>query len=149
MYNYSSRSKWEVQKLIREALFELIKLFSISLFSSHRSKKIITLKKNRTPLKTHFLLKRKGRGKKKKKERSHPLFGPSLLFTEVQCQTRRDTERGCPCLRRVSASPARFPSAQGPPPSSGSSSCTQVGAGAATEKPEQLPRLRNEPLPPR
>ncbi|CAN0167274.1 unnamed protein product, partial [Bubo scandiacus] len=57
-----------------------------------------------------------------------PLFGPSLLFAEAQCQTRRDAERGCP--RRVSAAPARAPQRPGPPPGSGSSSCTQVGAGA-------------------
>lgn len=70
----------------------------------------------------------------------------------VKCGAKLDViPRGAApaCTASLPPQPGFPPSAQGPPPSSGSSSCVQVGAGAAAGQPEQLPKLRNKALPPR
>lgn len=138
-------------EVIREPLFELIQLFSISFFSSHRSTKDHHVKK-KTKTKpdsseNSFSFKKEGTVEKKPKTIRYLGRVCSLL----KCSAKLDViPRGAApaCAASLPPQPG-FPSAQGPPPSSGSSSCIQVGAGAATEKPEQLPKLRKLSLPPR
>lgn len=75
---------------IREALFDLIQLFSISFFSSYRSTNDHHVKKKMDCSENYFSFTKERKGKDKKKV--YPFFGPSLLSPEAQCQTRRDAE---------------------------------------------------------
>lgn len=93
----------------------------------------------------YFSFKKERKGKDKRKSISSLVRVCSLLKRSAKLDVML---RGCPCLHRVFASPARVSQRTGPPPGSDSSLCTQVGAEASTEKPNRLPKLRNKPLPP-
>lgn len=68
-------------EVIGEALFELIQLFSISLFSSHRSTKDHHVKKKKSDSSENsFSFKKEGTGEKKSKKKPSVIWAESALY---------------------------------------------------------------------
>lgn len=94
---------------IREALFDFIQLLSIAFFSSYGSINDHHVKKILTALRTRFLLKKEGRGKKKKQSTHYLVRVCSLSAVP----TRRDERGAAPACAESLPPQPRLPSAQG------------------------------------